>query len=238
MERKCFTFLKSYFEAVQALPSKEDQADFYNAVCMYALTGEEPEVSGVVRALFLLAKPNIDASLKKAEAGAKGGSRNKSTGNKPEAESKQNEAEVKQTEANNKQNESNAEAKSKKAEAIKDKGVVIKEKENDKKEKAKKENVTELFASEFDDFWEEYPRRVNKDKARTIFVNLLRTKAVDFDTLIIALKKQKKSIQWTKDGGQFIPHPTTWLNQHRWMDELDVPDGGAATFEEVFTEAF
>jgi len=25
--------------------------------------------------------------------------------------------------------------------------------------------------------------------------------------------------QWTKDGGQFIPHPATWLRQERWTDE-------------------
>jgi hypothetical protein len=27
------------------------------------------------------------------------------------------------------------------------------------------------------------------------------------------------SAEWTKDGGQFIPHPATWLNQKRWEDE-------------------
>jgi len=26
----------------------------------------------------------------------------------------------------------------------------------------------------------------------------------------------KKSEAWTKDGGQFIPAPLTWLNQARW----------------------
>lgn len=24
---------------------------------------------------------------------------------------------------------------------------------------------------------------------------------------------------WTKDGGQFVPNPATYLNQRRWEDE-------------------
>ena len=35
-----------------------------------------------------------------------------------------------------------------------------------------------------------------------------------------AIEKQKKSAQWTKNDGQFIPHPTTWLNGKRWEDEV------------------
>lgn len=40
------------------------------------------------------------------------------------------------------------------------------------------------------------------------------------EVLLKALEEQKKSLQWTKDGGQFVPHPTTWLNQERWEDEI------------------
>ena len=25
--------------------------------------------------------------------------------------------------------------------------------------------------------------------------------------------------EWKKDNGQFIPYPTSWLNQKRWEDE-------------------
>jgi hypothetical protein len=33
------------------------------------------------------------------------------------------------------------------------------------------------------------------------------------------LKRQKNSHDWTKENGQYIPNPATWLNQGRWMDE-------------------
>ena len=34
--------------------------------------------------------------------------------------------------------------------------------------------------------------------------------------------KRSKSTDWTKDNGQFIPYPTTYLNQRRWEDEIEI----------------
>ena len=45
-------------------------------------------------------------------------------------------------------------------------------------------------------------------------------KGVTLDVLIDAIEKHKQSAQWQKDGGQYIPHPATWLNQQRWEDEM------------------
>ncbi|MNH08813.1 hypothetical protein D3C79_682460 [compost metagenome] len=44
--------------------------------------------------------------------------------------------------------------------------------------------------------------------------------------MTIALAAWTVSTDWTKDGGQFIPHAATWLNGKRWEDEL--PTAGAA----------
>ena len=46
---------------------------------------------------------------------------------------------------------------------------------------------------------------------------------VSVDTLTAAVEAQKQSAQWTKDNGQYIPNPATWLNQGRWEDVLDAP---------------
>jgi hypothetical protein len=37
--------------------------------------------------------------------------------------------------------------------------------------------------------------------------------------MLRALSWQRAQDQWTKDGGQYIPNPATWLNQKRWEDE-------------------
>ena len=71
----------------------------------------------------------------------------------------------------------------------------------------------------FERFWETYPRKTAKTEAIKAFEKLKPDENM-LNTMINAIDKQKQSEQWTKDGGQFIPHPATWLNQHRWEDEL------------------
>jgi hypothetical protein len=34
-----------------------------------------------------------------------------------------------------------------------------------------------------------------------------------------AIERAKTSEQWRKDGGQFIPHASTWLRAKGWEDE-------------------
>lgn len=76
----------------------------------------------------------------------------------------------------------------------------------------------------FETFWKAYPRKEGKEKARLAFEKA----DADLETLLSALEQHKKSPQWTKDGGQFIPHPATWLNGKRWEDQVCAsgnPDG-------------
>jgi hypothetical protein len=74
-------------------------------------------------------------------------------------------------------------------------------------------------SAEFQAFWSNYPRRVGKGAAEKAWiVHVVRAK-VGLPVILSAIEWQKKSDQWTKDGGQFIPHPATWLNQHRWEDD-------------------
>ena len=44
---------------------------------------------------------------------------------------------------------------------------------------------------------------------------------VPLQTLLDALEVQKRSNDWTKDGGQYIPYPAKWLNKRRWEDSMD-----------------
>ena len=75
----------------------------------------------------------------------------------------------------------------------------------------------------FNTFWKEYPRKVGKGAARKSFEKAM--KKADLKTILDAVKAQRQSPQWTKDDGQFIPHPATWLNQERWADEVQTGDG-------------
>jgi hypothetical protein len=40
--------------------------------------------------------------------------------------------------------------------------------------------------------------------------------------MVNIIETHKKSSQWQKENGQYIPNPATWLNQRRWDDELNM----------------
>jgi hypothetical protein len=72
----------------------------------------------------------------------------------------------------------------------------------------------------FDAFWNAYPRRIGKQNAVKAWQKI--GPSPDLQAVILeALKGHKATEQWQRDGGQFIPHPASWLNGHRWEDELD-----------------
>lgn len=91
MERTQFTFYESFAQSIKRIKNKAARADAYDAICNYALYGIEPDLDKLPDAAaiaFIGAKPNLDASRKKAENGKRGGTA-KQTGSKDEANGKQ-----------------------------------------------------------------------------------------------------------------------------------------------------
>jgi len=77
-----------------------------------------------------------------------------------------------------------------------------------------------ITASQFEKFWKMYPRKVDKGKALTKWNNICSRKSTDRPTwkdIRSAIHNQKESERW--QDPKFIPHPTTWLNQSRWLDD-------------------
>ena len=97
-------------------------------------------------------------------------------------------------------------------------------------EEDKDKDVESMFA----DFWAAYPRKDAKKSARKVFLRIVND-ADDPDDLLAqildAIALAKRSYQWQKDDGQFIPLPATWLNQERWEDS-----GVSETLEEPTDE--
>ena len=84
-------------------------------------------------------------------------------------------------------------------------------------EKPKKPQIK----SEFERFWEVYPRKIGKGAAQTAFEAALnKPKAPTADRIIQSVIDHKATWNWKKENGQFIPHPQTYLNQDRWKDDL------------------
>jgi hypothetical protein len=70
----------------------------------------------------------------------------------------------------------------------------------------------------FDDFWKAYPRKIGKGAARRAWQKTMPSRP-PMENVLDSIERAKASEQWQKDDGQFIPHPSTWLNQERWDDE-------------------
>jgi len=75
-------------------------------------------------------------------------------------------------------------------------------------------SLSNTSKNQFDDFWQQYPRRVGKGSARKQFEKAL--KLVPFDELMAGLVRLNANLP---SDPKFIPHPSTWLSQERWTDE-------------------
>jgi hypothetical protein len=73
-----------------------------------------------------------------------------------------------------------------------------------------------MHSDDFEVFWKLYPRKVKKGEALKSWLK----KNPDIEECKKALVWQKTQDEWVKDNGAYIPHPTTWINQERWKDEL------------------
>lgn len=79
-----------------------------------------------------------------------------------------------------------------------------------------KDNKEYIYAL-FDRFWEAYPKKKNKKKAREVFTRLKPSEEL-LEKMLSSIDVAKQSGEW--NDIQFIPYPTTWLNGERWEDEL------------------
>jgi len=70
----------------------------------------------------------------------------------------------------------------------------------------------------FEEFWALYPKKKAKAYTFPIWMNLnpkLAPKIIEDVKLRRATDKQ-----WLKDGGEYVPHPSTYLHQKRWEDDI------------------
>lgn len=103
---------------------------------------------------------------------------------------------------------------------------------NTSSSKTKKKSNKAVIEEQFNIFWEEYPKKKSKGRARTAFEGAL--EKTNLDTIMAALNVQKASRQWTKDGGQYIPYPASWLNAEGWEDEVGESSDGLDNLRNLY----
>jgi len=75
-----------------------------------------------------------------------------------------------------------------------------------------------LLKNKFEIFYKSYPKKKAKIEAEKAFSKLNPDDTL-LNAMLSAIDKAKKSEDWMKDKGRYIPYPATWINAKRWLDE-------------------
>lgn len=74
----------------------------------------------------------------------------------------------------------------------------------------------------FDDWYSHYPRKQARQRAEKAWKKIKPDQKL-IKHMIDSVEVMKTKESWTKDNGQYIPLPATWLNDGRWDDEEAQP---------------
>lgn len=80
-----------------------------------------------------------------------------------------------------------------------------------------KNNINDHSNKSFEEFWNKYPKKVNKKKSETIFLQAI--KKTNPQEILKGVDNYNKHIKVNNIQIQYIKHPTTWLNGECWDDE-------------------
>jgi len=78
--------------------------------------------------------------------------------------------------------------------------------------------------ADFDQFWRAYPNKRSKGQAEKAWQKI-KPDASTFRRIIEAIEIHKRSNDWQKESGAYIPYPATWLNAKCWEDEINLDKG-------------
>ena len=95
--------------------------------------------------------------------------------------------------------------------------------EADKKvtrEEKRREDINTKQPSDdgFESVYQQYPKKVGKPAALKAWRSQ-KVNAEEAQLILRDIAKRKQSQEWLKDSGQFIPNPSTYINQRRWEDQ-------------------
>ncbi len=203
--KESIVYYRSFYESLRNLPL-EVRAEVQEAIFQYSFEGTIPELSVYAEAIFTLIKPQLDANdqryINSKKGGAPRGNKNAEKAPAPQKEGAKQPDENKQPmvdlQNNSKQPMVNF--------------------ENNQKQPNVNDNVN-VNEKSFELFWKAYPKKVNKASAMKTW-NKLEPDDDLVRLILSALEQFKQTEQWQKEDGQYIPYPSTWLNNKRWEDNL------------------
>lgn len=212
--RDSMVLYRSFAEAMDDLPA-EQYKEAMQAITKYAMDGIEPECSGVVKIIFLMAKPQIDANNSKHDNGKRGGRPKKPKVNTSETKVK---TDVK-TKVNENENHRLSDEKPNENVNV---NVNVNEKE--------KINKKESDEAEFEQLWELYPKKQGKADARKHYLKAKKDGAT-FDEVKEGIEAYTDYIQKTGTDFQYVKMGSSFFCQRGWESTWEAPEGRASPEE-------
>ena len=97
-------------------------------------------------------------------------------------------------------------------------GVSTGENTQSKVKETKVKEIHTHLSNSFNSFWESYPKKKSKGDAEKAFAKINPNEEL-LAAILAKIEQGKKSEDWQKDSGKYIPHPATWLRAKGWEDE-------------------
>lgn len=91
--------------------------------------------------------------------------------------------------------------------------------ENHQEEPSSSVRTTPKWEERFNRWYSTYPRKQAKGDARKAWQKINPDDGLVAE-MVAAVERQKRTHDWQKDGGKYIPLPATWLRAERWLDEV------------------
>ncbi len=207
MQRDSFVFYESFSKAITILP-EASQLHAFLFITNYGLYGIEPEqsIDPLAYAIFVMARPQIDANNKKFINWKRGWRPEKTwpSEQKPKViENVKNQKPNVNVNVNENVNENvNANA-------------------NDnvnEKSKTKKINKKVVYSEDFESFRKAYPKKKGKQKAREAWENAIKW-GNDPKVLITKAWEYATEIKLKRIEDHYIKFPQGWLNDWRFDDD-------------------
>ena len=80
--------------------------------------------------------------------------------------------------------------------------------------------MSDILLKRFDKFWSAYPKKRSKGYAKKVWLKIKPDEEL-FKIMLDKITEAKKTNDWKKKNGDFIPYPATWLNAEAWEDEYE-----------------
>ena len=83
------------------------------------------------------------------------------------------------------------------------------------------EEEEEMCQDAFQIFWNAYPKKRNKEKAWSAFMEA--RGHLILDELLKAIDEQSKALDWGIESNRYVPAPENWLKDQRWKEVVTPP---------------